>query len=99
MCRIEMGELFIIMRILVRYLKRKKYVFCVFIQKIIRGHYEKVEEKNMKYFYVNNNSPSGIPGSFTVSEAEAKNLKDPETNPLYRNQLELLKIKVNEENV
>jgi len=37
-----------------------------------RGHYEKVMKKINNYYYVNNNNPSGMPGSIVVSEKEAK---------------------------
>jgi carbonic anhydrase len=36
------------------------------------GHYEKVERDATEYIFVNGNAPSGLPGSFIVSEAEAK---------------------------
>ncbi len=36
------------------------------------GHYEKVERDATEYIFVNGNSPSGLPGSFVVSEDEAK---------------------------
>lgn len=35
------------------------------------GHYEKVVQKATSYFYVNGEKPSGLPGSFVVSENEA----------------------------
>lgn len=35
------------------------------------GHYEKVVDKAYQYFYVSNSAPSGIPGSFVVTEKEA----------------------------
>jgi carbonic anhydrase len=38
-----------------------------------RGHYEKIPRKATEYFFVNGNEPSGLPGSFVVDEAEAKN--------------------------
>ena len=63
------------------------------------GHYEKVEEKHVKYFYVPNLTPSGLPGAFAVSEAEAKNIKDPKRNLYYRNESEMYKTKFNDEDV
>ena len=66
---------------------------------MIRGHYEKVEEKHTKYFYIPNLTPSGIPGAFTVSEAEAKNLPDPKTNLAYKKKLEMFETKFNDEDV
>ena len=44
------------------------------IKEIIKpsGHYEKVKKEATKYFYVNGPNPSGMPGSFVVSEKEAK---------------------------
>jgi carbonic anhydrase len=36
------------------------------------GHYEKLQKKLTEYFYVNSEKPSGLPGSFVVSESEAK---------------------------
>lgn len=40
------------------------------------GHYEKVKKKITEYFYVNGSEPSGLPDSFTVSENEAKGIKE-----------------------
>lgn len=37
-----------------------------------QGHYEKVEQKQTNFFYVNGEKPSGLPGAFVVSEKEAK---------------------------
>jgi len=37
-----------------------------------RGHYEKVVKEATRYFYVNGEHPSGLPGAFVVSEKEAK---------------------------
>ena len=36
------------------------------------GHYEKVKSKVTQYLYVNSDTPSSLPHSFVVSEAEAK---------------------------
>lgn len=36
------------------------------------GHYEKIVKKATEYFYVNNETPSRLPGAIVVSEAEAK---------------------------
>eukprot|EP00340_Litonotus_pictus_P000782 CAMPEP_0170526866 /NCGR_PEP_ID=MMETSP0209-20121228/12265_1 /TAXON_ID=665100 ORGANISM="Litonotus pictus, Strain P1" /NCGR_SAMPLE_ID=MMETSP0209 /ASSEMBLY_ACC=CAM_ASM_000301 /LENGTH=543 /DNA_ID=CAMNT_0010816949 /DNA_START=132 /DNA_END=1760 /DNA_ORIENTATION=- len=33
------------------------------------GHYEKVSKKMIHYFHVNTDKPSGLPGSFVISEA------------------------------
>ena len=41
------------------------------------GHYEKIPKKSTQYFYVNGQAPSGLPGSFVVSEADAKGTDDP----------------------
>jgi len=38
------------------------------------GHYEKVVKKINNYYYINNQNPSGMPGSLIVSENEAKGL-------------------------
>ncbi len=35
------------------------------------GHYEKVTKSGDEYFFVNGIKPTGIPGSFVVSEKEA----------------------------
>jgi carbonic anhydrase len=35
------------------------------------GHYEKIQKSMVKYFYVNDMNPSGIPGAYVVSENEA----------------------------
>lgn len=46
-----------------------------------QGHYEKVNKKILEYFYVNGEEPSGLPGSFVVSEQEAKGIPNaPVTN-------------------
>ena len=37
-----------------------------------KGHYERVERKIANYFWVSGKKPSGMPGSFVVSENEAK---------------------------
>jgi len=37
-----------------------------------KGHYEKVMKEATQFFYVNGEHPSGLPGSFVVSEKEAK---------------------------
>lgn len=39
-----------------------------------KGHYEKVSRKSTQYFFVNGEKPSGLPGSYVVSEKEAKGL-------------------------
>ena len=36
------------------------------------GHYEKIRKASTSYFYVNTNSPSGLPNAYVVSEDEAK---------------------------
>jgi len=41
---------------------------------IVKGHVERVEVPLTKYFYVDGNEPSGLPGAFVVSEAEAKGI-------------------------
>jgi len=38
------------------------------------GHYEKILKKATQYFYVNNETPSRLPGAMVVSESEAKGL-------------------------
>jgi carbonic anhydrase len=40
-----------------------------------QGHYEKRDVKNTQYIFVNGDSPSNIPNSFVVSEAEAKGVE------------------------
>ena len=42
------------------------------VKKRPHGHYEKVIKKINNYYYVNNNKPSGMPGSLVVTESEAK---------------------------
>jgi hypothetical protein len=37
-----------------------------------QGHYERIERKVANYFWVDGKKPSGMPGSFVVSENEAK---------------------------
>lgn len=69
------------------------------IQPKIRGHYEKVQETHTKYFYVPSNIPSGIPGAFAVSEAEAKDLPDAKLNPAYKAKLQMYQNKLVEEYV
>lgn len=44
-------------------------------QKTPVGHYEKVVKRVNKYFWVNGNQPSGLPGSYVVSEDEASGSK------------------------
>jgi carbonic anhydrase len=41
----------------------------------VNSHYEKVERKTTQYMYVNSEEPTGLPGAFVVTEAEAKGLK------------------------
>jgi carbonic anhydrase len=41
-----------------------------------QGHYEKVQKSVTNYFYINSNSASGLPGSFVVSESEARGEKN-----------------------
>jgi hypothetical protein len=36
------------------------------------GHYEKITKKINNYYFVNNSSPSGMPGALVVSEDEAR---------------------------
>jgi len=38
----------------------------------VNGHYEKRTRETVEYVFVNGNKPSGMPGSFVVSEKEAK---------------------------
>jgi len=38
----------------------------------IKGHYEKVNQKMTNYYHVSSDKPSGLPGSFVVSEREAQ---------------------------
>lgn len=38
------------------------------------GHYEKVPSKHVSYYHVSSDKPSGLPGSFVVSESEAKGI-------------------------
>lgn len=47
-----------------------------------KGHYEKVQQKAINYFFVNGEKPSGLPGSFVVTEGEAKgsDFKDLQAN-------------------
>lgn len=42
---------------------------------IRQGHYEKRDIKSTQYIFVNGDSPSNIPNSFVVSEAEAKGVE------------------------
>ena len=37
-----------------------------------RGHYEKIEKKGTKYFFVDSDKPSGIPGALVISKEEAE---------------------------
>jgi carbonic anhydrase len=39
------------------------------------GHYEKYNKKMTQYFYVNSETPSGLPGSYLVDQNEAKGIK------------------------
>jgi carbonic anhydrase len=41
-----------------------------------KGHYEKVDKKMIDYYYVPGEKPSGMPGSFVVSEKEAVGNQD-----------------------
>ena len=43
----------------------------------VEGHYEKINNKITQYIYVNSEKPSGIPGSFVVSEDQAKGSDTP----------------------
>ena len=48
------------------------------------GHYEKIIKPMTNYFYVNGEDPSGLPGSFVVSEKEAEGTRpDNYNNPNY----------------
>jgi carbonic anhydrase len=50
------------------------YKSCDIIKKKVvqpTGHYEKVIKEATKYFYVNGEQPSGLPGAFVVSKKEA----------------------------
>jgi carbonic anhydrase len=38
------------------------------------GHYERIQEEIKRYFYINDDKPSGLPGSFVVPEKEAKSV-------------------------
>jgi len=40
-------------------------------QKQVSGHYEKIKKSITSYFYVDGNSPSGIPNAYVVSDGEA----------------------------
>jgi carbonic anhydrase len=42
------------------------------VEKPNPGHYEKIRKAFTSYFYVSNDSPSGLPNSYVVSEGEAK---------------------------
>ena len=44
-------------------------------KKIEEGHYEKIERKLTQFYFVNGNEPSGLPGSFVVSENKAKGIQ------------------------
>ena len=58
----------------------KKNDCPIFIKKAhgarVKGHYERVKKQGADYIYVGGNKPSGIPGAFVVTEAEAKNHLD-----------------------
>lgn len=41
-----------------------------------KGHYEKHVLKSKQYFYINSETPSGLPGAYVVSENEAKGLEN-----------------------
>mmetsp|Transcript_7109 Transcript_7109/g.7355 ORF Transcript_7109/g.7355 Transcript_7109/m.7355 type:complete len:136 (-) Transcript_7109:69-476(-) len=47
------------------------YSSMILDQKPSGGHYEKVTKKVHQYVWVSGNAPSGIPGSYVVSEDEA----------------------------
>ena len=50
------------------------YKSCEIIKKKVvvpSGHYEKIIKEATKYFYVNGEDPSGLPGAFVVSKKEA----------------------------
>jgi len=32
-----------------------------------KGHYEKIDKKGVKYFFVDSDKPSGIPGALVIS--------------------------------
>lgn len=53
------------------YLAPKDIDFKVNIVSKPEGHFEKVEKKINNYYYVNNDKPSGMPGSMVVSRDEA----------------------------
>jgi len=38
----------------------------------LTGHYEKMQQKMTQYFHVTSDKPSGLPGSFVISEKEAQ---------------------------
>jgi len=44
----------------------------------VKGHWEKVEKKYSKYFFVDKGIASGVPGAFVVPENQALNLKHDE---------------------
>jgi carbonic anhydrase len=44
------------------------------------GHYEKIIKPMTNYFYVNGEDPSGLPGSFVVSEKEAEGSRPEDYN-------------------
>jgi carbonic anhydrase len=58
----------------------RKYGFSEYKPKKLRikpvGHYEKIERDATEYIYVNGDSASGFPGSFLVSEKEARGSKN-----------------------
>ena len=41
------------------------------IKPVDDGHFEKIQKTLTKYFYVNDEKPSGIPNAFVVSKEEA----------------------------
>jgi carbonic anhydrase len=45
-----------------------------------KGHFEKIQKPITNYFYVNGQDPSGLPGSFVVSENEAQGVKITDPN-------------------
>lgn len=38
----------------------------------VQGHYEKVQKTVIKYFYVDSDKPSGLPGAYVVPESETR---------------------------
>jgi hypothetical protein len=37
-----------------------------------KGHFEKIQKAGVKYFFVDSDKPSGIPGALVISKEEAE---------------------------